>query len=42
MQLLRHRERRSLNVQIDELSSLIEVLENAPEENEALRSLSLP
>ena len=42
MQLLRHRERRSLEAQIDELSSLIEVLENAPEENEALRSLSLP
>ena len=41
VQLLKHRERRSLAAQIDELSSLIEVLENAPEENEALRSLSL-
>ena len=37
--LLRHRERRSLEAQIRELSSLIEVLEKAPKESEALRSL---
>ena len=36
-QLLRHRERRTLELQIDELSSLIEVLESAPEEDGTLR-----
>jgi hypothetical protein len=39
VQLLRHRERRSLEAQIHELRSLIEVLEKAPKGSGTLRSL---